>query len=57
MGLGRALAEMMVKAGADVTIVARGQERLDETERVLKVGSRPSCGTLVANGLLIKPPS
>jgi hypothetical protein len=36
-GLGRALAEELVRKGADVTIVARDPRKLAETELALKV--------------------
>lgn len=38
-GLGRALAIELVQRGAHVTIVARGQARLDEVKAELEVGS------------------
>jgi NAD(P)-dependent dehydrogenase (short-subunit alcohol dehydrogenase family) len=37
-GLGRALAEELVKRGAHVTIVARDLKKLEETTAALKVG-------------------
>jgi short-subunit dehydrogenase len=39
--LGKALAVELVKRGAHVTIVARDEVKLDETETALKVSHRP----------------
>jgi 3-dehydrosphinganine reductase len=39
-GLGRALAEELVRRGAHVTVVARDLRKLEETTAALKVGRR-----------------
>jgi NADP-dependent 3-hydroxy acid dehydrogenase YdfG len=39
-GIGRAVADLLLKAGAKVAIAGRGQARLDETARSLRGGER-----------------